>query len=88
MGNQNLANDSMSLTKDQIRDVMATMEDVSYPEDLTDYEADYKESEFGSVEQQGIIAAFMKDLSVYPEYEMYIYWSRFVLGWMKQPTKR
>lgn len=48
--NQNLANDSMSLTKDQIRDVMATMEDVSYPEDLTDYEADYKESEFGSVE--------------------------------------
>lgn len=71
--NQNLANDSMSLTKDQIRDVMAAMEDVSYLEDLTDYEADYKESKFGSVEQQGIIAAFMKDLSVYPEYEMYIY---------------
>ena len=71
--NQHLANDSMTLSKDQIWDVMAAMEDASYLEDLTEYEADYKEAKYSSVEQQGIIDDFMKDMSIYPEYEMYIY---------------
>ena len=71
--NQHLANDSMELSMDQIWDVMAAMEDASYLEDLTDYEANYKEKKFDSVEQQEIIKEFMKDMSVYPEYEMYIY---------------
>lgn len=71
--NQHLANDSMELSMDQIWDVMAAMEDASYLEDLTDYEANYKEKKFDSVEQQEIIKEFMKDMSAYPEYEMYIY---------------
>lgn len=71
--NQHMANDSMTLSKDQIWDVMAAMEDASYLEDLTEYEADYKEAKYSSVEQQGIIDDFMKDMSIYPEYEMYIY---------------
>ena len=73
LNNQDLANDSMKLTRDQIWDVMAAMEDASYLEDLTDYEADYKESKFSSVDQQGVIDDFMKDLAIFPEYEMYIY---------------
>ena len=47
--------------------------DASYLEDLTDYEANYKDKKFDSVEQQEIIKEFMKDMSAYPEYEMYIY---------------
>lgn len=73
LNNQELANDSMTLSKDQIWDVMAAMEDASYLEDLTDYEADYRESKFSSVDQQGVIDDFMKDLAIFPEYEMYIY---------------
>ena len=73
LNNQELANDSMILSKDQIWDVMAAMEDASYLEDLTDYEADYRESKFTSVDQQGVIDDFMKDLAIFPEYEMYIY---------------
>ena len=73
LNNQELANDSMTLSKDQIWDVMAAMEDASYLEDLTDYEADYRESKFTSVDQQGVIDDFMKDLAIFPEYEMYIY---------------
>jgi len=70
---QDLANDSMTLSRDQIWDVMKAMEDASYLEDLTDYEADYKESKFISAEQKDLIDDFMKDMSIYPEYEMYIY---------------
>ncbi len=61
------------LSRDQIWDVMKAMDDTSYLEDLTDYEADYKESKFTSAEQKDLTDDFMKDMSVYTEYEMYIY---------------
>ena len=70
---QNLAKDSMKLSRDQIWDVMVAMEDASYLEDLTDYEADFNERKYDSLEQQELIEDFMRDMSLYSEYEMYIY---------------
>ncbi len=71
--NQELANDSMFLTLLQIQDVLMSMDGISYLEDIPAYEAESEESYFDYVEQEDIIKDFVKDMSVYPKYEMYIY---------------
>ncbi len=71
--NQHLAKDSMVLSLNQVRDVLAAMEDPAYFEDIMEDMAVYKGKEMETVDQQDVVDDFIKDFSGYKEYEWYIY---------------
>ncbi len=71
--NQHLAEDSMVLSQNQIRDVLVAMEDPSYFEDMVEEEAVYKGKELEDAIQQDVVDEFIKDFGAYKEYEWYIY---------------
>ena len=72
--NQHLANDSMKLSLNQVRDCLGIMEDPAYFEDMVEEEAVYKGKEIEEADEKDIVDDFIKveGMTISPEYELLI----------------